>query len=93
MWLAMSILSCRQDDVAIVPADGPLTWDTVRLSVDNFEFDTSSLDAEVLMHGSFKAITKHRRTRIEGDSCLIGTINQAHYQGRFWLLEAEYQAR
>ncbi len=58
----MSILSCRQVDVAMVLADGPLTWDPVRLSVDNFEFETSSLEAEVLMHGRFKATTKHRRS-------------------------------
>ena len=46
MWLAMSMRSCQHDDVAMVPADrGPFTWATVRLNVDNIEFNTSSLGA------------------------------------------------
>jgi hypothetical protein len=74
----------------MVPADqGPLTWAPVLLSVSNIEFDDSCLRAEVLMHGSFTATSKDSLTRIERDGCLIGIVTQ----GRFLLLEAEYQAR
>ena len=87
LWLATSMTS-RQDDVAMVPADqGPLTWAPVRLSVSNIEFDDSCLRAEVRMHGPFTATSKDSLTRIERDGGLIGTVTQ----GRFRLLEAEYQ--
>jgi hypothetical protein len=59
MWLATSIRSGRQDDVAMVPADGLLTWAPVLLSRDNIDFDTSGLGAEVQMHGTTKdSLTK-----------------------------------
>jgi hypothetical protein len=74
----------------MVPADqGPLTWAPVQLSVSNIEIDDSCLRAEVLMHCSFTATSKDSLTRIERDGSLIGTVTQ----GRFRLLEAEYQAR
>ena len=74
----------------MVPVDfGPLTWAPVRLSVDNIEFDTSSLGAAVRMHGTFTATTRDSVTRIEKNGSQIGTVNQ----GRFRFLEAECQAR
>jgi hypothetical protein len=55
MWLATSMRSCQHDGV---PADrGPLTWAPVRLNVDNIVFDTSSLGAELRMHGNFQVTT------------------------------------
>jgi hypothetical protein len=89
LWLAMSIRSSRQDDVAMVQAAGPLTWTPVRLSVSNVEFNESCLVAEVQMHGAFKATKKDSLIRIERGGSLIGIVNQ----GRFRLLEAEFQAR
>ncbi len=44
---------------------GPLTWAPVRLSVDNIEFDTSSLGTAVRMHRTFTATTGDSVTRIE----------------------------
>jgi hypothetical protein len=89
MWLATSMRSCQHDDG--VPADrGPLTWAPVRLNVDNIVFDTSSLGAEVRMHGNFQVTTRDSLTRIERHgSWMICTVNQ----DRFRLLEAECQAR
>ena len=90
MWLATSMRSCRHEDAAMAPVDhGPLTWAPVRLSVDNIEFDTSSLGAAVRMHGTFTATTRDSVTRIEKNGSQIGTVNQ----GRFRFLEAECQAR
>jgi hypothetical protein len=59
------------------------------LSVNNVQFDDSCLDAEVKKYAAYKVTTKDRWTRIERGGRLIGTVNQ----GRFRLLEAEYQAR
>ncbi len=74
----------------MAPADrGPLTWVPVRLNVDNIEFDTSSLGAEVRMHGTFQATMRDSLTRIERDGSWICTVNQC----RFRVLEAECQAR
>jgi hypothetical protein len=89
LWLATSMTG-RQDDVAMVLAyQGPLTWAPVWLSVSNIEFDYSCLKAEVQMHSSFTATSKDSLNRIERDGGLIGTVTQ----GRFLLLEAEYQAQ
>jgi hypothetical protein len=74
----------------MAPVDhGPLTWAPVRLSMDNIEFDTSSLGAAVRMHCTFMATMRDSVTRIEKNSSLICTVNQ----GLFSLLEAECQAR
>jgi hypothetical protein len=49
----------------MVPADrGPLTWALVRLNVDNIEFDTSSLGAEVRMHLIIQAATRDSLTKL-----------------------------
>jgi hypothetical protein len=67
IWLAASMLSCR--DVAIAQVDqGPLTWALVRLSVNNVQFDdtiTGQLDAEVRIHAAYKVTTNNSCTKIE----------------------------
>jgi hypothetical protein len=90
IWLAASMLSCRDKTVAIAQVDhGPLTWAQVRLSVNNVQFDDSCLDAEVRIYAAYKVTTKDSCTKIEQDGSLIGIV----YQGRFRLLEAKCQAR
>jgi hypothetical protein len=72
----------------MVPADrGPLIWAPVRLNVDNIKFSTSSLGAEVRMHGTLKATTRVSLTRNKRDGSWIRTVNE----DRFRLLEAECQ--
>jgi hypothetical protein len=87
IWLAASMLSCR--DVAIAQvAQGPLTWAQVRLSVNNVQFDDSCLDAEVKKYTDYKVMTKDSCTKFELDCSLIATVNQ----GCCTLLEDECKA-
>jgi hypothetical protein len=66
IWLAASMLSCR--DAAIAQVDqGPLSWTPVLLSVNNVQFDC--LDAEVRIYAAYKVKTK--------DSCTRGTTPSA----------------
>jgi hypothetical protein len=66
LWLAPSKRSGRQEDIALVPADGPLTWSPVRapvlLSADKVEFDESCLEVAVRVHCTFKTTTKDSLT-------------------------------
>jgi hypothetical protein len=59
-----------------------LTWALVLLtvpSVDNMEFDTSSLKAEVIIYCTLKVTARGSLTRIERDCSLIGTVNQGSF--------------
>jgi hypothetical protein len=82
LWLAPSHMmrSGRQEDVALAPADGALTWAPVWLSVDKVEFDKSCHSTV-----TFKTTTTDSLTRIERDSSQMGKV--------ILLLEAEYLAR
>ncbi len=63
-WLATStsLRSFRDDDAEMALVDqGPLSWAPVRLSEENIEFDTRSLEAEETRHGDFMLITNFGR--------------------------------
>ena len=88
LWLAPSIRSCRNEDAEMVDR-GPLAWAPARLATEKVEFDTSSLEATVETHGTWKVIHKDSLTRIEREGRLMGIISQS----RFRLLEAEGLSR
>ena len=88
LWLAPTLRTRRVEDLANSDCC-PMSWASVRLSMDKIEFNDDCLQPDIQSHGAFEITSRDGLSRIEREGQLVCTINQ----GRLGLLTAECAPR
>ena len=84
LWLAPTLRTRRDEDIAMADR-GPISWASVRLSMDRIEFNDDCLQPDVQCHGAFEIMSKDGLSQIEREGQLVCIVNQ----GRLGLLTDE----
>ena len=88
LWLAPTLRTRRDQDIAMADR-GPISWASVRLSMDRIEFNDDCLQSDVQCHGAFEITNRDGLSRIEREGQLVSIVNQ----GRLGLLTDECAPR
>ena len=84
LWLAPTLRTRRDEDIAMADR-GPISWASVRLSMDRIEFNDDCLQSDVQCHGAFEITNRDGLSRIEWEGQLFSIFKQ----GRLGLLTDE----